>query len=216
MLCRLHSVLPMLALCCAHVVHAADPSETCFQQLEAHPQLQSVRPLIALSTTRDQTLDMITNTRVPAAAEKPAIKAWVEARDICFVSGMAWREQHMPSGMRQLIELFYAKSKLLAAELYSERITYAEFAARRAALSLELHTQLDDAWRESHSEHVADTTHSEGGKLIASGAAAMHAEAHRLLQGDAAQPAVPIANCDSQGGDDKSCPSRAHPLPASK
>lgn len=179
MLCRL---TPALLLAATGFAQAADPSDACFQELASMQQLQQVRALIALSSTREQTLDMITNTRAPMPHEKPPIKAWVEARDGCFMRGVAWREQHMPADMRQLIDLYFAKSKLLAAELYSGQRSYAEFAARRADLSAELHAQLENAWRESHSEHAAHRGATTDGGWIAAGTAALQAEASRLLR----------------------------------
>jgi hypothetical protein len=212
MLRRLTLAISLAALGCARA-HATDPSEPCFQQLASMERFEPVRPLIALSSTREQTLDMITNLRVPAGSEKAAIKAWIAARDQCFVRGADWRERHMPGSMRQLIDLYFAKSRLLAAELYSGQITYADFTGRRADLSAELHAQLDELWREAQSEHASfRRAPDDGAKLIASGTQAMHAEASRLLRGESTQAAAASSACSAAAGrEEKSC---LPPLPA--
>lgn len=180
----------ILAICLlmpAFSAWAFDPSETCFNSLEARQSLAPLRSLIALGNLNRQTVDMMSNVRHPTAAEKPVIKAWVRERDSCFVLGDQWRRENMPREMREVLEDFYAQNKLLIADLYRANITYGEFGIRRAALGAELGAQLDAAWRASRDRHASaiETPHA---RRSAEARAAMLAAATRAFEEEKVQP----------------------------
>lgn len=189
-------IFPVAALAFTISAFAADPSDNCFRKLDAQTQLEPLRASVALSSTRNQTIDMMTSTRFPTATEKELVKLWVAERDRCYALGESWRLANMPLSMRRLLDLYYAKGKLLAADLYAAQITYGEFATRRATLSAELNTELNDAWRESNSEHAGYAQKkAESDKLLVAGTAAMHAEAARVMHGGA-----PLGQSLTEGG----------------
>lgn len=149
-------ILAACALMPALSAWASDPSETCFNSLEARQSLAPLRSLIALGNIRNQTVDMMGNVRHPTLTEKAVIKSWVRERDRCFVLGDNWRQENMPVAMRAVLEDSYAKNKLLIADLYRARITYGEFGIRRAALATELGAGLDAAWHASRNRRMVD------------------------------------------------------------
>lgn len=138
-------LLASIALLIVSPVFAMDPSASCFNQLDTHGALAPLREVIALGSIKGQTMDMMTNTRYPTPAEKDVIKVWVKERDLCLVSGENWRLEHMPANMRLILDEYYAKNKVLIADLYIGKISYGEFANKRAALSSELNAEMNIA-----------------------------------------------------------------------
>lgn len=153
-------VLALLALLAASPVFANDPSASCFNNLDTHNQLAPLRSVIAVGNIKGQTMEMMTNTAYPTLEERALIKAWVKERDECFVQGESWRIENMPATVRSILDDYYAKNKLLIADLYVLKITYGEFAARRAAQSSELSAALNEAWRK-HRAGLVPSTASE-------------------------------------------------------
>lgn len=141
------SVLAGLGMALSLPALSQDPSAACFNQLEAQQQLVTLRPLIALGNIKNQSMEMMTNTRFPTSSEKDAIRVWVKERDQCYVAGEIWRLENMPGNMRSVLDNHYAKNKLLIADLYLARITYGEFANKRSSLSSELTAELNDTWQ---------------------------------------------------------------------
>lgn len=187
-------------------VLAADPSETCFNSLEARHSLSPLRQLVALGNIRNQTVGMMDNARHPTAAEREIIKAWVRERDQCFVIGENWRQENMPAAMRAILDTHYARNKLLIAELYQSKITYGEFGIQRSALSSQLSANLNAVWRARHSHRAIDPAlEARQERKNADTRAAMLAAATRMLEQGAAQSTggSPPAEC-AGGGEDES------------
>lgn len=180
---------------------AADPSQQCFNHLDAYVQLLPLRQLIALGSIENQTIDMMTNSRHPSAQEKTLIKAWVRERDQCYVLGENWRLEHLPANMRSVLDHYYAKNKLLIADLYLANITYGEFAIKRAALSTELSDGLNQAWREHEAGNSVDPAQeARRERERADSRAAMLAAATRIFERGQPLPAASAvgANCTSE------------------
>lgn len=205
----------LLAACACGLVFpalAADPSETCFNSLAARASLAPLQQLVALGNIKNQSVDMMSNTRYPTRTEKEIIKAWVRERDQCFVIGDSWRQENMPANMRAILDTHYARNKLLIAELYQSRITYGEFGIQRAALSAQLTENLNAAWRERHARPVADPAlEARQERSNAETRATMLATATRMLEQLSSSPSTgpstpaACAGVDAIRVDEKGC-----------
>lgn len=191
----------LLGMILALPAFASDPSANCFNNLDNEVSFLPLRKLIALGNIKNQNLDMLTNTGYPSAQEKELIKAWVKERDRCFVLGEIWRVENMPANMRSILDDYYARNKLLIADLYISKINYGEFASKRAALSSALNASLNEAWRANQTGQSAGSAiQSQEEKEHALSRAAMLEAATKIFDGNASQSAGTSTQVTCAGG----------------
>ncbi len=195
------SILAGCILLIALPAFAQDPSATCFPQLETRHGLRVLRPVIALGSIKHQNMEMMTNPRYPTLAEKSAIKAWVTERDQCFAKGERWRIQNMPVKMRSTLDHYYAKNKLLIADLYRAKISFGEFASKRATLSSALNAELNQIWYANQHGHTSSPTSAAAqGRPRAENSTALLEAASRIFNSGQQEPVLTAAqnNCTTE------------------
>ncbi len=121
-----------------------DPSMSCFASLESKPELKALKGRIALSDVRKQTIEMLANGKKPTKSEKAAISVWVTSVEQCVADGSSWRQQANPPQANALFVQYFADLKSLAADLYSGKISYGNFAKGRASFGAKLISDLTD------------------------------------------------------------------------
>lgn len=110
--------------------------DSCFNAIKIDPALSSISNKVALSSTQDQSFEMLANREKPANNEKNAIKYWRESRLTCFSKMEAYQRQNNTAN--ELIALNSTAKSVqdeLIIQLYQGSLTYGDFARKRQAIA---------------------------------------------------------------------------------
>jgi hypothetical protein len=108
----------------------------------ADPALDPIRAKVAVLDPDKQTFAMRTNTDRVSEQDKPVIALWAQKREECQAN---WRRSVAPIVAAQIVAVAESSAQVtdsLVAELYLGKLTYGEFAEKRAQNKAELTTAL--------------------------------------------------------------------------
>lgn len=80
------------------------------------------------------TLEMLSNQNKPSKQEKLAHSKLDKFLDSCGAVGAEWRRTHYPIEMNKIVDSAVSENKMLLADLYAEKISYATFLKSRESL----------------------------------------------------------------------------------
>lgn len=110
--------------------------QACFDTLTSSNTLESIRGKIALGSANNQTFSMLTDSSKPTSQEKQAILAWGNGRDQCFALQRTENiAQDVNPQIMAVLDTYAASQQNILAQLYMEKITYGDFAAKRQAIA---------------------------------------------------------------------------------
>src|SRR5690349_13132317 len=111
----------------------ADRSAADCEALMADGRLDPLRGKLAVSRVDDQTPAMLASRAVPNPAERRLVQLWSEQRDGCRASTEA-ALQRLPRQLAALMRSAHGGVQSLAGDLAGGKLTWGEFARRRAAI----------------------------------------------------------------------------------
>jgi hypothetical protein len=140
----LNATLFLLAIAFSSNCLAGDPSDDCMARLKSNDELQILNGKIAVGITEEQTLEILSNDDLPTKKEKEAISIWVKERQICKHLGDEWRSKNYPPTVIPIVDGCYSDLTSLTADLYARKISYGDFAKRRAKIDQECKKSMAD------------------------------------------------------------------------
>jgi hypothetical protein len=105
------------------------------------PALDPIRTKVAVDQERDTTVQMIADKSKATDSEKAALLIWANKRQDCFREGTSAMRRFSPPIPPQAIaidEAMFPRLQFLMADLYSQVLTYGEFARKRKELATEV------------------------------------------------------------------------------
>ena len=110
--------------------------DECFNAIKHDPSLSSISNKVALSSTQDQSFEMLANREKSDNKEKEAIKHWRETRLTCFSKKEVYQQQNnTPTALLTLNSTAKSAQDELIIQLYEGSLSYGEFARKRQTLS---------------------------------------------------------------------------------
>ena len=110
--------------------------QACFDALTNSSALDSIRGRIALDSANNQAFSMLTDSNKPILQEKQAILAWGNGRDRCFALQRTENSaQDVNPQIMAVLDTYATSQQNILAQLYMEKITYGDFAAKRQAIA---------------------------------------------------------------------------------
>ena len=125
-----------------------DPTPACLVALSQDGRLKAIQGKIAIVDAKFQTLDMLSNDKKPTKNERSLISLWATEGNKCIELGSQWRLQNYPPTVVALFNGYVSDLNSLGADLYSGKITYGEFAKKRAEKAKEFDTNAGKAVQE--------------------------------------------------------------------
>ena len=127
----------LLAACATtpnqHADLPPDPGQSCVRSLVGDQEFAPIANKMAIGGVSAQTFEMLSATLRLDDTEKPIVAKWVAARQRCFSLTSQWAQQNeMPAILWAARAQEFTETMNLSADLYNGKITYGEFAQRRA------------------------------------------------------------------------------------
>lgn len=138
---------PLLIGGCAGVPQMASappsPTRECFDARAKEASLDVIRSKMVL-VLEHPTLDMQADKTFPTVAERAAILAYAQIREVCFNAGEGWVQKYVPPTYRAIGE--YGRRTIDAdlAALYRSDITFGEYNVRLEATRSEGRRRSDE------------------------------------------------------------------------
>lgn len=129
-----HWITASLLLGAAHAALAQDPSGACLTRLAQDSALQPLASSTPLVSLKAMSMDMLTDTTKPAAAELPLIAQWSMGLKQCYEAGLAFREQTVTPESIAVLDAQEDAQEALMARFHTGTLTYGEFNSDRVAL----------------------------------------------------------------------------------
>jgi hypothetical protein len=109
--------------------------DTCFRRLAAEPSLSAIASQVALADVKNQTFEMLANTKTPTDDERIAIKQWATLTAGCYAEQDAFLSRwNVPAPIKALLGETRTASQNLRVLLFGGGITYGEYAAKRKSI----------------------------------------------------------------------------------
>lgn len=112
---------------------AHDPTARCMEGLSAEPRLSPIADKVALVRSSQPFVQRVSE-RTANAEERAAIAVWMSLRAKCYDAGAGHRRALSTPQEIAYVRSVFVFQQMLAAELQSGRIGYAEYNRRRAEL----------------------------------------------------------------------------------
>jgi hypothetical protein len=110
--------------------------KACYEALGSDQALSPLGSKVALQSVSDQNFAMLTNSAKPTKTEQALILTWGTKQEDCMkLQKKANELQRTPPQIRTLLESYSTSQQALIAQLYLGKLSYAEFAAKRQAIS---------------------------------------------------------------------------------
>ncbi len=121
----------------ARIKMGTDPTLACTAKIGVNGELKMLQGKVVFTDVKIQPLDILANSDIPTKKERKVISIWVDERNKCNQLGEGWRNQYLPPTLVSLINSFNSDELFFAAELYGGKLTYGNFANKRAKRSME-------------------------------------------------------------------------------
>lgn len=110
--------------------------QACFDALVDSNMVDPIRGKIALSSANNQEFSMLTDSSIPNPQEKQAILLWGNGRDQCFALQRSENAaKSVNPQIMAVLDSYTSSQQNILAQLYMEKITYGDFAAKRQAIA---------------------------------------------------------------------------------
>jgi hypothetical protein len=112
---------------------AQDPTARCMEGLSGEPRLSPIADKVALVRSSQAFVQRVAD-RLPTGEERAAVAVWMNLRNQCYQAGDAYRRRIATPQEVAYTRSVFVFQQLLAADLQSGRVTYAEYNRRRLEL----------------------------------------------------------------------------------
>jgi hypothetical protein len=122
--------LVVLVLCSGAAWAQDNLSPDCLRSLASDTALSDLAAKVALGTIDTQSFSMLTNRDIPSPHEQQLLAIWADKRDACLVHAA----DNWPEPLRVLAEAARREFRISALQLYDKKLTFGDFARRRAEI----------------------------------------------------------------------------------